>query len=211
MPITDAPQATSGYLYRGDGNGTLIKVPFNGTTLGTPTTSNQPNLTAAHAAFVAGNKLYWAKTDTTAPTGSTLNISLLNASGGIGAPWISSGFNSWFDAAAMTGAFYLSGRMYYTTADNPALTYRYLEPDGYVVGCTTFTLPTQGIDWRAVLGMTWVNGKIMYGSTDGSLKSVPFDPTAANGLAADGSTATVIAAPTAGKTWSKPTLYFATS
>ena len=60
-----------------------------------------------------------------------------------------------------------------------ALYYRYLTPDGYVVGCTAFTLPTSGIDWRTVRGMTWVDGKIVYGSTDGSLRTVAFDPAAA--------------------------------
>jgi hypothetical protein len=130
--------------------------------------------------------------------------------GGVGAPWVGSGFNSWFDAAALTGAFYLNGRMYYTTGTSNQLYYRYLEQDGSIVGCTAFAVPTIGFDWRTVRGMTWVNGKIVYGSTGGSLRSVNFDP-ATNGIAADASTATVVDAGSPGRRWSSPTLFYATS
>ena len=75
--------------------------------------------------------------------------------------------------------------------------------------CTAFTLPTSGIDWRTVRGMTWVAGKLVYGSTNGSLRTVDFDPAAAT--AVDGSTATVVATGTAAATWNNPTLFFATS
>jgi hypothetical protein len=109
----------------------------------------------------------------------------------------------------MTGAFFLQGRMDYTTSSSNSLFYRYLTPDGAVVGCTAFTLPTSGIDWRTVRGMTWVAGKLVYGSTNGSLRSVDFDPAASTAVV--GSTATVVAAPTAEATWNNPTLFFATS
>jgi hypothetical protein len=209
VPVADAPRNTSGFLYLGAGNGKLTKVSFNGTTTGTPTVTNQPQVTAAKSAFVVSNKLYWVKTVSTAPSGSVLQVSLLGAAGAVGAPWVSSGYNSWFQAATMTGAFYLQGRMYFVTATENRLTYRYLTPDGSVVGCSIFTLPTKGLDWRTVRGMTWVNGKIVYGSADGSLRSVTFDPTAANGFAVDGATIRVLKAKTTAATWSNPTLYFA--
>ncbi|HEX8343594.1 MAG TPA: delta-60 repeat domain-containing protein [Actinoplanes sp.] len=209
--VVDAPQAASGYLYLGAGDGQLTKTAFGPGGLGTSTVTSQPNVVGAKAAFMVSNRLYWAETDAGAPSGSTLNLSVVSGSGSVGAPWVGSGYNSWFQAASMTGAFYLRGRMYYTTATGRSLTYRYLANDGYVVGCTAFTLPTTGIDWRTVRGMTWVDGKIVYGSTDGSLRSVPFDPTATSGFAVDATAATVVAAPTAETTWSNPTLYFATS
>jgi hypothetical protein len=81
--------------------------------------------------------------------------------------------------------------------------------DGSIVGCTEFTLPTTGIDWRTVRGMAWVAGKLVYGSTDGYLRTVAFDPAAAT--AVNGATATVVAAPATGAIWSNPTLFFATS
>ncbi|WP_373367480.1 delta-60 repeat domain-containing protein [Micromonospora purpureochromogenes] len=205
IPAVNAPSAASGYLYVGTADGQATKVPFDGTTLGTPVASSQPNLTAAGAAFSVGNKLYWSKSDATAPNGSYLDVSIFSG-GSVGAPWISSGYNNWFKAATMSGAFYLDGRMYYTKAGTNKLFYRYLEPDGYIVGCTEFTLPSLNLAWGNVRGMAWVNGKIVYGNTDGSLRAVPFDETAVDG------TASVQLAPaSAGVNWSSRTLFFATS
>jgi hypothetical protein len=209
VPVTDAPRTTPGFIYLGAGNGHLTKQSFNGTVLGAGSDSSQPALTSAGVAFAVSNKLYWSKKVSTAPSGSLLEISQFTA-GTIGAPWVGSGFNSWYNPAALTGAFYLSGRLYYTIATSNSLYFRYLEQDGYIVGCTGFAVPTTGFDWRTVRGMTWVNGKLVYGSTDGSLRSVAFDP-GASGAAADATTASVVAAPTAGRTFSNPTLFYATS
>ncbi|MFI5491401.1 delta-60 repeat domain-containing protein [Actinoplanes sp. NPDC051859] len=199
--VQDAPQATSGFLYLGAGNGQTTKVPFGPGGLGNPSTVAQPQLTNARAAFALSNKLYWAN-------GSVLNTSMFTG-GQAGAPWVSSGFNSWFPAGTMTGAFYLQGRMYYTTGSSSNLLYRYLTPDGSVLGCTQFTLPTTGIDWRTVRGMTWVAGKLVYGSTDGKLRTVAFDPAAAS--AVNGASAAVVATGTPAATWNNSTLFFATS
>jgi Domain of unknown function (DUF5122) beta-propeller len=205
IPVQDAPPAAAGYLYLGAGNGKLTKVAFDGSTLGTPSSTSQPNLTSARAAFMVSDKLYWVKLDSTAPKGATLDVS--GVSGGtVGAPWVGSGFNSWFSAGNMTGAFYLRGRMYYTTSGGNALYYRYLTPDGSLIGCTVFTLPTSGVTWTSVRGMTWVNGRIVYGSTDGTLRSVAFDPGATTAVV--GSTAKVVASGTAAATWNNPTLFF---
>jgi hypothetical protein len=208
IPVQDAPQASSGYLYLGAGDGKLTKVSFNGAAVGTPAVTSQPQFTAGRAAFSVANKLVWAKIDANATSGSLLDVSIFSG-GTVGAPWVGSGFNAWFNAGSMTGAFYLAGRMYYTTSSSNALYYRYLTMDGYVVGCTAFTLPTTGLDWRTVRGMAWVNGKIVYGSADGSLRSVAFDPAAAT--AVNGAAATVVAAGTTAATWSDRTLFFATS
>ncbi|MEH0843682.1 delta-60 repeat domain-containing protein [Micromonospora sp. CPCC 205711] len=204
-PAVNAPTAASGYLYLGTASGQATKVSFDGTSVGAPVASSQPNLTSAGASFSVGNKLYWAKTDATAPNGSYLDVSIFSA-GSVGAPWISSGYNNWFNPAAMSGAFYLDGRMYYTKAGTNKLFYRYLEPDGYIVGCTEFTLPSAGLAWGNVRGMAWVNGKIVYGNTDGSLRAVPFDE-----AAVDGTASVQVAAATADVNWSSKTLFFATS
>ncbi len=205
IPAVNAPLTTPGYLYLGTTNGQLTKVPFDGTTLGTPSNTSQPNLISAGAAFVVSNKVYWSMTDTKAPSGSYLEVSMFTG-GSVGAPWISSGYNSWFNAAAMTGAFYLNGRMYYTRTGANSLFYRYLEPDGYLVGCTEFTLPTQGITWSDVRGMTLVGGRIVYGSTAGSLRAVPFDETAV-----DGAASVQLAAAGGGTSYSSRTLFYATN
>jgi len=198
----DAPTAASGYLYLGAGNGKLTKVSYAATGIGTPTVTTQTNLTSAKSTFVLSNKLYWAT------SGNLLNVSTFSA-GTVSAPWLSSGFNAWYAAGSMTGAFYLGGRMYYTTSSTNSLFYRYLEPDGSIIGCTQFTLPTSGIDWRTVRGMTYVAGKIVYGSTDGKLRTVAFNPAAATAVV--GANTAVVAAGTTAATWNNATLFFATS
>ncbi|WP_211277754.1 NHL repeat-containing protein [Couchioplanes caeruleus] len=208
IPVQDAPQADAGFLYLGAGNGQLTKVAYGPGGLGTPAVVSQPQFTNGRAAFALHNKLYWAKTDFSMPTGAVLNVSMLT-NGTIGAPWVGSGYNSWFQATAMTGAFYLQGRMYYTSASSNNLFYRYLTPDGSVIGCTSFAVATTGIDWRTVRGMTWVAGKLVYGSTDGRLRTVAFDPAATT--AVNGSTATVVANGNTAANWNSSTLFFATS
>ncbi|GAB1689790.1 delta-60 repeat domain-containing protein [Krasilnikovia sp. M28-CT-15] len=205
--VQDAPKAAKGYLYLGAGDGKLTKVPFDGTALGTAALTSQSQFTAGRAAFSVSNKLVWARVDRAAPSGSLLDVSMFSG-GAVGAPWVGNGFNSWFDAAGMTGAFFLAGRMYYTVATSDALHYRYLTTDGFVVGCTDFTLPTTGVDWHTVRGMAWVDGRIVYGATDGKLRTVGFDPAAATAVSGP---AAVVAPAAADATWSSPTLFFATS
>ena len=202
LPAQNAPSAASGFLYRGNGTTAFKKVAFSATGVGAWQNVTQSQMNGAKAAFSLNNKVYWSNA-----TG-TLNISVLT-SGQAGAPWVSSGFNSWFNASQLTGAFYLSGRMYYTTATSNALYYRYLTPDGSPIGCTQFTLPTSGIDWRTVRGMAWVNGKLVFGATNGALKSVAFNPAATTAVV--GSTAATLAAASNPPVWSSPTLFFATS
>jgi hypothetical protein len=197
IAVQDAPTAATGYLYLGAGNGKLTKVAFNGTTIGTPVSTTQAQFTSGGAAFSVAGKLLWAKS-------TALNISGFNA-GTVGTAAVASGFNSWFNASTMTGAFYLNGRMYYTLSGSNSLYYRYLTTDGWVIGCTAFTLPTSGITWSSVRGMAWVNGKLVYGSTDGKLRSVTFAPTAATAVI--GAPATVIANGTTAATWSQPALF----
>ncbi|SCL73796.1 hypothetical protein GA0070608_6110 [Micromonospora peucetia] len=198
------PTETTGNLYVGTGAGELAKVPFDGTSLGTPATVSQPNYTAAGATWRVGDRIYWSHTVAGTPTGSRIDISLFNG-GAIGAPWEASGYNDWFNPAVMTGAFYLDGRLYYTRTGASGLYYRYFEIDGNYLGATEFTLPTTGVTWSTVRGMAWVGGRVVYGATDGTLRSVPFDPTVAP--AVNGTTATVVPA-TAGVTWSTPSTFF---
>jgi hypothetical protein len=202
------PNAT-GYLYARAGSGQLARVSFNGTTIGTPTLTSQPNLTGSGAMFnYGGNRFWWSRTDASAPNGRMV---LSQLSGGtFGASWLTS-YSAWFQSATMSGAFALNGRMYYTKAGNNGLFYRYLENDGNTIGATEFTIPTQNLAWGTVRGLAWVNGKLLYGNTDGNLRSVAFDATAAGGFAVNGATATVVAPASASVTWNSPTLFFATS
>ncbi|MEU5567045.1 hypothetical protein [Micromonospora musae] len=199
------PAETTGNLYLGTGNGQLAKVPFDGTAVGTPTTVSQPNYTGAGATWRAGDRIYWSHLVAGTPTGSRLDLSMFNG-GAIGVPWESSGYNDWFNPAAMTGAFFLDGRLYYTRTGGNALYYRYFEIDGNYLGATEFVLPTTGVSWSTVRGMAWVGGRIVYGATDGTLRSVPFDPAATP--AVSGAAITVIAPESAQLTWSTPRTFF---
>ncbi|HET9517105.1 MAG TPA: hypothetical protein VFO77_05205, partial [Actinoplanes sp.] len=195
----NAPSATSGYLYQRSGTGAYTKVAFDGS-VGATSTVAQSNLAGAGASFIAGNRLYWAKTD------GTLRVSNFSRTGTAGASWLGSSYNAWFNAGGLTGAFVLDGRMYYTVAGTDGLFYRYFEPDGHVIGSTRFAVESTGVAWGSARGMTWANGRIVFGGTDGRLRSVPF-----TGDEVDGAAATVLATPAAGISWNSPTLFYAAS
>ncbi|MFC7547017.1 WD40 repeat domain-containing protein [Plantactinospora sp. GCM10030261] len=197
VPALDAAKATPGYLYLGTGPNQLTKVPFAGGTLGAATVTSQPNLTSTGVTMRVSDKLYWA-------SGSQLGISFFTGST-VGAPWYI-GYNDWYNPSTLTGAFYLSGRMYYTKPGSNTLFYRYFEPDGYIVGASEFTLPTTGVTWSTVRGLAYADGSVLFGGTDGALRAAPFDPAAP--VAVDGASAVLLAAATPELTWSSPTLFF---
>ncbi|MFG1917141.1 hypothetical protein [Micromonospora sp. NPDC048898] len=201
------PTATTGNLYLNTGAGTVAKVPFDGTALGTATTVSQPAYTEAGATWRVNDRIYWAHTVAGTPTGSRIDVSLFNG-GAIGSSWEASGYNDWYNPAVLTGAFFLDGRLYYTRTGANNLYYRYFEIDGNYLGATEFVLPTTGVTWSGVRGMAWVGGRIVYGGTDGALRSAPFDPTFATSMAVDGATATVISAATPELSWSTPSTFF---
>jgi hypothetical protein len=198
VPAVSAPGAATGYLYSGGTSGQLTRTAFDGSALGGSSVVSEPNLTGVGAATRAGDKLYW-------DDAGKLAFSQVDSGGTTGAPWFV-GFNDWWNSSVMSGSFYLEGRLYYTKPSSDTLYYRYFEPDGYVVGGGEFSLPTTGVAWSTVRGMTWANGKIVYGSADGALRGVAFDPAAA--AAVDGAGITVL---DAGTTWTSPTLFYSAS
>jgi len=202
------PTGGTGYLYLAAANGDLTKVPFDGATLGTAAVTNQPNLVDAGAVWRVHDRIYWARPVAGTDTGSRLDISMFNGSS-VGGPWESSGYNSWFDALSLNAAFYLDGRLYYTRSGsgNDQLFYRYFELDGNYLGATEFTVPTDGVTWSSVRGMAWVAGSIVFGSSDGRLRTVPFDPTA--DVAVTGTTVTVLAEPDPAFDWTNRSMFFA--
>ncbi|MFC3501893.1 hypothetical protein ACFOOK_13095 [Micromonospora krabiensis] len=198
------PTATSGNLYVSVAPGQVARVPFSGSALGAPTTATQANYTGAGATWRVDDRIYWSRAVAGSPTGSRIDISMFNG-GTIGVPWEASGYNDWFNPAAMTGAFFLGGRLYYTRSGANALYYRYFETDGNYLGATEFTLPTTGVTWSNVRGMAWVGGRIVHGATDGALRAVPFDPTATPAV---NGAATTPVSPVAGLSWATPSMFF---
>ncbi|WP_433533469.1 delta-60 repeat domain-containing protein [Micromonospora sp. CA-263727] len=201
------PAATTGHLYLSVGAGKLAKVPFDGAGIGSPTTVSQPNYTGAGATWRVSDRIYWSHLVAGTPTGSRIDISMFNGAA-VGVPWESSGYNAWFNPALLTGAFYLDGRLYYTRTGVNQLYYRYFEPDGNYLGATEFSLPTTGVTWSTVRGMAWVGGRIVYGATDGALRGVPFDPTAAPATVVNGAASVVLAPAAPGLSWSTPSMFF---
>lgn len=198
------PDVLPGNLYLGTGSGELTRVPFDGDTLGAPQVTSQPQLTNPGAIWPVHNKVHWANL-------SSHEIEFSMFSNGVaGPPWVS-GWNGWFDANVLRGTFLLDGRLYYVRSGtgSHALRYRYFQTDSGVLGATEFSLPTQNIDWSGVRGLAYTpDGHLVYGHLDGSLRSVPFDPSASGGVAVDGSEAVVLATPDDGLTWSTPTLFY---
>nr|WP_205809111.1 hypothetical protein [Micromonospora sp. HNM0581] len=204
------PTAGSGQLHLNVGPGDVARVPFDGTALdaASATVVSQPNYTGAGATWLVDDRIYWSRTVAGTPTGSRIDVSLFNGTT-IGGSWEASGYNDWFNPALLTGAFFLDGRLYYTRSGANNLYYRYFEIDGNYLGATEFVLPTTGVTWSAVRGMAWVDGRIVYGATNGSLSSVPFDPTLALTTAVDGAESTLVAAATPELTWSTASMFFA--
>ena len=73
----------------------------------------------------------------------------------------------------MTGMFYdtATHRIYYTVSGDSRLFYRYFTPESEIVGAQTFTADAGGINFSSAAGMTLASGRILYGSSDGSLRT----------------------------------------
>jgi hypothetical protein len=81
-----------------------------------------------------------------------------------------------FAITAMTGMFYdpPTHRIYYTVANDSRLYYRYFTPESEVVGAQTFQADAGGVNFGSVAGMTLAGGRVLFGSTDGALRSASF-------------------------------------
>lgn len=81
-----------------------------------------------------------------------------------------------FAITTMTGMSYDSAthRIYYTVANDSRLYYRYFTPESEVVGAQTFQADAGGVNFSSAAGMTLAGGRLLFGSSDGALRSVPF-------------------------------------
>jgi hypothetical protein len=89
----------------------------------------------------------------------------------------------------MTGMFYDSAthRIYYTVSGDSHLYYRYFTPESDIVGAWQFTGDSGGNVLNNVAGMTFAmtpaGGRVLYGASDGTLRSAPFSGGRITGLA----------------------------
>jgi hypothetical protein len=81
-----------------------------------------------------------------------------------------------FTISTTTGMFFdpSAHRIYYTVSGDSRLFYRYFTPESEIVGAQTFTADNGGVSFASAAGLTLAGGRILYGSTDGALRSVPF-------------------------------------
>ncbi len=86
--------------------------------------------------------------------------------------------SSYFPVSSITGMFFddVNGRLYYTQAGSSTLRYRYFTPETPIVGAQTFTGSTSSVvPWASVRGMATVEGRLYYGTSDGTLHRVDLD------------------------------------
>jgi hypothetical protein len=83
---------------------------------------------------------------------------------------------SHFPVAKLTGMFFDGGRLYYTVSGERKLFYRYFTAESGVVGTQTFVASGKGdgVDWRAVRGLTMASAQMYYALGDGSLHRIDF-------------------------------------
>ncbi len=178
--------------------GGLVKRPVNGS--GVPTGSattvdGAEDWSAVRGAFLLGDTLYYGRSDN-----ALYRRSFNAATGALGAPSPvdlhddpDNGTRIPFAISSMSGMFFDAGshRIYYTVQGDSRLFYRYFTPESQVVGAQTFTADAGGVSFASTAGLTLASGRILYGSSDGSLRSVPFSGGRVTGtptvLSSDGS------------------------
>jgi hypothetical protein len=66
--------------------------------------------------------------------------------------------------------------MYYTVKKDPRLYYRFFTAQSQTVGANLYVASTNadGVNWKTVRGMTMASGNLIYASSNGTLKQVPF-------------------------------------
>jgi hypothetical protein len=160
----------------------LLRRPVGAT--GAPTGSstavnNALDWSTLRGGFLVNGTLYYGLAD-----GRLYKRSFNRSTGAVGSQNVvdlyddpESGTRIPFAITSMTGSFYdpATHRIYYSVSGTSQLQYRYFTPESEVVGAQTFALPSNGVSFASVAGMTLAGGRILYGSsTDGALRSVPF-------------------------------------
>jgi hypothetical protein len=167
-----AAAASLGALQRRSVNGS--GVPVGGAT----TVDTTVDWSRVRGAFLLGGTLYYGLDD-----GRLYKRAFTAVDGALGAPQAidlhddpESGARIPFPIAAVTGMFFdpATHRVYYTLGGDSRLHYRYFTPQGEVVGAQSFVADAGGVGFGTVAGMTLAGGRILYGSADGALRSVPF-------------------------------------
>lgn len=171
-------------LYRSEGDA-LVGRSYDGTTLGLPTPV-APDGTAwsrIRGVIRASDRTYRALDD------GSLEVSV---GGGAYTP-----SPSWITFNNLSGMTYGQGRLLYTIAGDPRLYSRGFAVDSGIVN-TLLVDASTGTDWRNVVGLTVIDGKLYHSRTDGNLYRTDL----ANGRPVAGTTVAVSGPGTDGVSWS---------
>jgi len=154
-------------------------VDANGAPSGAASTANSSfDWGTLRGGFLIGGTLYYGASDA-----DFYRRTFNSATGAVGPPQEvdlfddpDTGQRIPFPIANVTGMFFDPGthRLYYTVAGDSRLYYRHFTPESEIVGAQTFQADGGGVNFALVSGMTLASGRILYGSTDGFLRSVPF-------------------------------------
>jgi hypothetical protein len=161
--------------------GGLVSRPVNGSgvpTAGLTTVDGATDWSGVRGAFLLNGTLYYGRSD------NALYKRSFNASTGDLCPQQvedlhddpDNGTRIPFAISTMTGMFYepTLHRIYYTVSGDTRLFYRYFTPESEVVGAQTFTADSGGVSFASAAGLTLADGKLVYGGSDGTLRSVSF-------------------------------------
>ena len=161
--------------------GALVERPVDGS--GAPTgpattLESTEDWSRVRGAFLLGSTLYYGRSDN-----ALYERSFDAATGALGSPSPvnlyddpDNGTRIPFAISTMTGMFFDADthRIYYTVSGDSRLFYRYFTPESEVVGAQTFVADAGGVSFSTAAGLTLASGRLLYGGTDGTLRSVPF-------------------------------------
>jgi hypothetical protein len=129
-------------------------------------------------AFEINGALYYGMSDN-----AVYKRSFDEQTGELGAPWPldlhddpDDGGRIPWPIAAMTGMFYDpdTHHIYYTVAGDARLFAVGFSPESEIVGALPVAADAGSVSFANAAGLTLADGRIFYGSTDGTLRSVPF-------------------------------------
>jgi hypothetical protein len=175
-----APAALPNTLFMAGGSTggtTLSKRAVGGD--GVPSGSQAPVSSSAEWSAVRG-AFYLSGTLYNGTASGTLQRRTFNPStGALGAPTTvelyDNGGRTWPNLSQVTGMFFdpARHRLYYTVAGQSSLFYRYFTPESGIVGAVEHRA-SSSVSFASATGVTLAGGRVLYGSSDGPLRSVAF-------------------------------------
>ena len=187
--------------------GALSTTDFDGTTMGTPLAISSVGWASARGAMMLDGQLFHADDNGDMWVSALLDDNTFALPTPVDLRGLTS--NQW-DLPQLSGMFFdhERSRVYYSLQNDPNLYWRAFTPDGQIFGDLEFIAENQAdIPWNNVRGMDVIDGKLYFGSNDGSL----YRATIVDGSTPiSGTTELVSASGVNGLIWDQPLLAFST-